>query len=65
MDNVLKEDFTTHTIIEKWVATISYKKDRWCYLASVLDLHSMKIVGYLFSRSKTTELAIKERAHTD
>lgn len=62
MDNLLKRDFTTQTINEKWVADITYihtLKDGWCYLASVLDLHSKKIVGYSFSRSMTTELVIK------
>ncbi len=34
-------------------------KDGWCYLASVLDLHSKKIVGYSFSRSMTTELVLQ------
>jgi putative transposase len=31
----------------------------WCYLASVLDLHSKKIVGHSFSRSMTTELVLQ------
>ncbi|WP_375166282.1 DDE-type integrase/transposase/recombinase [Peribacillus simplex] len=47
---------------EKWVADITYihtLKNGWCYLASVLDLHSKKIVGYSFSRSMTTELVTK------
>jgi putative transposase len=61
-ENVLKQDFTTTTLNEKWVADITYihtLKDGWCYLASVLDLHSKKIVGYSFSRSMTTELVLK------
>ncbi|WP_434218677.1 IS3 family transposase [Peribacillus simplex] len=69
LDNLLKRDFTTQTINEKWVADITYihtLKDGWCYLASVLDLHSKKIVGYSFSRSMTTELVIKafDNAHS-
>jgi transposase InsO family protein len=62
LDNFLKRDFTTQTINEKWVADITYihtLKNGWCYLASVLDLHSKKIVEYSFSRSMTTELVIK------
>lgn len=39
------------------------KRPRLCYLASVLDLHSKKIVGYSFSRSMTTELVIKAFTH--
>jgi hypothetical protein len=40
LDNLLKRDFTTQTINEKWVADITYihtLKDGWCYLASVLE----------------------------
>ncbi|GIN87414.1 hypothetical protein J6TS2_38000 [Heyndrickxia sporothermodurans] len=42
-ENVLEQDFTTTTINEKWVADITYihvLRDGWCYLASVMDLHS-------------------------
>ncbi len=35
------------------------KKDGWCYLASVMDLHSKKIIGYSFSRNMTTNLVVK------
>ncbi|MCT9853055.1 IS3 family transposase, partial [Priestia megaterium] len=62
LDNLLKRDFSTRTINEKWVADITYiptLRDGWCYLASVLDLHSKKIVGYSFSRSMTSELVIE------
>ncbi|GGK27096.1 hypothetical protein GCM10010965_19850 [Caldalkalibacillus thermarum] len=55
-DNLLKQDFTTNTINEKWVADITYihiLKDRWCYLASEMDLHTQKIVGYSFAKSLT------------
>ena len=40
LENVLKRDFTTTSINEKWVGDITYIhtiKDGWCYLASVLD----------------------------
>ncbi len=60
-DNLLNRDFSTTTINEKWVADITYihtLRDGWCYLASVLDLHSKKIVGYSFSRTMTTDLVI-------
>ncbi|APM39731.1 hypothetical protein BS101_13800 [Clostridium kluyveri] len=33
-------------------------KDRWCYLASVMDLYSRKIIGYSFSRTMDSKLAI-------
>ncbi|MTT31634.1 IS3 family transposase [Terrilactibacillus sp. BCM23-1] len=60
--NVLAQDFTTTKINQKWVADITYIhtiKEGWCYLASVMDLCTRKIIGYSFSRSMTTELALK------
>lgn len=45
--NLLEQDFSTTTINEKWVAGITYihtQKDGWCYLASVIDLYSKKII---------------------
>jgi putative transposase len=59
---LLERDFSTTTINEKWVANTTYihtLKDGLGYLASVLDLHSKKVVGYLFSRTMTTDLAMK------
>ncbi|MDC2863709.1 IS3 family transposase [Bacillus sp. BP-3] len=60
--NLLEQDFSTTTINEKWIADITYihtQKDGWCYLASVMDLYSKKIVGYSFSRNMTTNLVVK------
>ncbi|WAA12114.1 IS3 family transposase [Fervidibacillus halotolerans] len=61
-ENVLNQNFTTTTINEKWVADITYihtLRDGWCYLASVLDLHTKKVVGYKFSRKMTTEIVLE------
>ncbi len=55
LENVLKRDFTTTSINEKWVGDITYIytiKDGWCYLASVLDLHSKKKNNWLRFRSE-------------
>jgi putative transposase len=60
-ENKLAQDFTTTTINEKWVADITYIhtiKDGWCYLASIMDLHSRKIIGHSFSNSMDTSLVI-------
>ncbi|TQR14697.1 IS3 family transposase [Psychrobacillus vulpis] len=65
-ENLLEQDFETTTINEKWVADITYintLRDGWCYLASVLDLHTKKIVGYSFSKSMTTELVLQALAN--
>ena len=61
-ENILDRDFSTKTINEKWVGNITYiytLKHAWCYLASVMDLHTKKIIGYSFSRTMTTELITK------
>ena len=61
LKSVLKLDFTATSINEKQVGDITYiktQKDGWCYLASVLDLHYKKIVGYSFGKNMTNDLVI-------
>ncbi len=58
-ENILKRDFNSSTINEKWCTDITYihtVKDGWCYLASVMDLYSRKIIGYSFSRTMDSKL---------
>ena len=60
--NVIKRDFSTNTINEKWVTDITYIytiKDGWCYLASVMDLHTRKIIGHSMSKYMDTALALQ------
>ena len=67
LKNVLKRDFTTTSINEKWVGDITYIhtiKDGWCYLASVLDLYSKKIIGYAFGQRMTNNLVVKALKNT-
>lgn len=62
LPNLLKQDFSTSSLNHKWVADITYihtLQHGWCYLASVLDLHSHKIVGYQFSKRMDESLVIK------
>ncbi len=50
------------SIIQKWVSDITYiyvQKEGWCHLASVIDLHSKKIIGYHFSKQMTTHIIVK------
>lgn len=61
-DNLLQRDFRAQAKNEKWVGDITYihtLQHGWCYLASVMDLHTKKIVGFSFDRMMTTELVIK------
>lgn len=60
--NIIRRDFSTKTINEKWVGDITYihtMKESWCYLASVMDLHTRKIIGYSFSKVMDTDLIAK------
>ena len=65
--NILKRDFETETINQKWCTDITYihvQKEGWTYLASVMDLCSRKIIGYAYGTSMTAELAVKARMKT-
>ncbi len=66
-ENLLNRNFQTNNINEKWLGDITYiyiKNSGWCYLASVLELHTRKIIGYSLGKNMTTDLVIKslERA---
>ena len=57
-ENILKRDFRTETINQKWCTDITYihvQKERWTYLASVMDLCSRKIIGYAYGTSITND----------
>lgn len=60
--NLLKQDFSTTRLNQKWVADITYihtLDDVWCYLSTIMDLHSRKIIGYHFDRNMTTVIVEK------
>ncbi|MGL4606475.1 MAG: IS3 family transposase [Eubacteriaceae bacterium] len=47
---------------EKWATDITYiyvLNEGWTYLASVMDLHSRKIIGWSYGKNITAELALK------
>jgi transposase InsO family protein len=57
--NILNRDFSTTSINEKWVSDITYvhtDECGWCYLATILDLHSKRLIGWKFGKEMTTEL---------
>ena len=59
--NLLEQDFTTVKKNQKWVSDITYihtAQDGWTYLASVLDLHTNKIIGWAYDKRMTTQLVI-------
>nr|WP_270659908.1 IS3 family transposase [Enterococcus thailandicus] len=60
--NLLKQDFSSTDLNQKWVADITYintLEDGWCYLSTIRDLHSRKIIGYHFEQQMTTEIVEK------
>lgn len=59
--NLLEQDFSTTALNQKWVTDITYvqtKKDGWCYLSTILDLHSRMIIGYSFGKKMDTLLVL-------
>lgn len=61
-ENLLKRDFSTTNINQKWVSDITYINtlaNGWCYLASIMDLATNKIIGWHFSRNMDTALVMK------
>ena len=61
-ESILEQDFSTTSINQKWISDISYihvQEEGWYHLASVMDLHFKKIIGYHFSKHMTTDLIIQ------
>ena len=60
-ENLLWRDFSTSKPNEKWTTDITYiwVKDKWLYLATVMDLYSRKIVGWTLDHSMTEKLVIE------
>ncbi|MEX2104604.1 MAG: IS3 family transposase, partial [Bacilli bacterium] len=53
-ENLLNRDFTATRKNEKWVSDITYLhtlQEGWCYLASIMDLSTSKIIGWCFSKT--------------
>ena len=38
---------------------IQTKRNGWCYLSTIMDLHSRRIIGYSFSKKMDTNLVLK------
>ncbi|KEA64434.1 Mobile element protein [Marinobacterium lacunae] len=57
-DNLLKRRFNAAGPNQKWTTDITYiwVRDRWLYLATVMDLYSRSIVGWALDTSMTEQL---------
>lgn len=61
-ENLLNQEFSTTGLNQKWVTNITYietKKDGWCYLSTIMDLYSKKIIGYSFDKKMDTTLVLR------
>jgi len=59
--NLLKQDFYAEKPSEKWVGDITYiytKETGWTYLAIVMDLFDLKIIGWSYGKNMTDDLVI-------
>ena len=58
-NNIIKQDFTTERMNQKWVGDITYLKTKlgWVYLAAVMDLYNREVIGYAVSKTIDAELA--------
>lgn len=58
----MNQDFTTTSLNQKWVTDITYidtQKDGWCYLSSIMDLHSKKIIAWNLGKKMDRSLVIQ------
>ena len=71
-ENLLLEMAATDQINQVWVADVTYLKvkAKWFYLATIMDIHSRRIIGWSLSPRRTTELtenalsyALKKRGY--
>lgn len=59
--DLIKQDFTAELPNTKWAGDITYIKTwtGWAYLATVIDLHSRKVVGWAIADHMKTSLIIE------
>ena len=59
--NLLEQDFFASAPGQKWVGDITYiytKETGWTYLAIVMDLFDLKVVGWSYARNMTDDLVV-------
>lgn len=69
-ENLLAQNFKTEKPGQKWVGDITYiytKETGWTYLAIVMDLFDLKIIGWSYSINMTAKIVIDafEKAKTN
>ena len=59
--NLLEQNFFAEKPSEKWVGDITYiytKETGWTYLAIVMDLYDLKVIGWSYGLNMTDDLVI-------
>ena len=59
--NLLEQDFFANIPGKKWVGDITYiytRETGWTYLAIVMDLFDLKVVGWTYGKNMTDDLVI-------
>ena len=59
--NLIEQDFSADKPSQKWVGDITYiytKETGWTYLAIVMDLFNLKVVGWSYGMNMTDDLVI-------
>ncbi|MFK4936797.1 IS3 family transposase, partial [Lactococcus garvieae] len=62
LQNLLKQDFSATALNQKWTTDITYihtQKDGWCYLSSIIDLCSRKVIAWDLGRNMATDLVLQ------
>lgn len=59
--NLLEQNFTTNAPDEVWVSDITYiwTGEGWCYLATVIDLFSRRVVGWAIADNMKAQLVVR------
>lgn len=59
--NLLEQDFTADAPNQRWVGDITYLQtsEGFEYLATVIDLHSRRVVGWAFASSLETSIVVQ------
>jgi putative transposase len=62
--DLIGQDFTAHAPDTRWCGDITYVQsiDGWVYTATVIDLHSRKVVGYAVADHLRTSLIVEALA---
>ena len=64
-ENLWQKIDKTKTIDQVWVSDVTFLKlkEKWRYLATVMDVHSRRIIGWSFGKDRSTNLTLTALRH--